>query len=161
MAITPLDIQKKEFRKAFRGYDEEDVDEFIDLVVREYEKIYKENIELKETLASKDSNIGQYQDLEDTLKKTLVIAQKTSEDIKENAAKEAELILIQARTQADKTLAEAHEQAKAIIKNHEDIQKQALEFKTRLRAMLRSQLDTLSDGGDVAREQVATGLQGE
>lgn len=146
MSLTPLDIHNKVFRKSFRGYDEVEVDEFMDVVVKEYETVYKENIELKEALAAKDTNIGQYQDLEDTLKKTLVIAQKTSEDLKVNATKEAEIIINEAKAKAEKIIAEAETKAKSVLKDYEDVQKQALEFKTKIKALLLSQLDVLDSG---------------
>lgn len=158
MSLTPLDLHNKEFRKSFRGYDEVEVDEFLDMVVKEYEKIYKENIELKEALAAKDSDIGQYQDLEDTLKKTLVIAQKTSEDLKANAVKEAELIINEARAKSEKIVADAEAKAKAILKEYEDVQKQAMEFKTRIKALLRSQLEML-DGEKIEESLIAAGKQ--
>lgn len=58
MSLSPLDIHNKVFGKAFRGYDEEEVNEFLVVVGKEYEKVYKENLELKEQLSKKDSNTG-------------------------------------------------------------------------------------------------------
>ncbi len=140
MALTPLDIHNKEFRKAFRGYDEEEVDEFLDHIVHEYETVYKENVNLKETLAAKESNIGQYKDLEDTLKKTLVIAQQTAEELKQNAAREAETILHEARLKAEQTVAAAAEKGRSILQEYEEVQKQAQVFRVKFRSFLQSQL---------------------
>ncbi|HWI54708.1 MAG TPA: DivIVA domain-containing protein [Desulfobacteria bacterium] len=158
--MTPLDIHNKEFRKAFRGYEEQEVDEFLDLVVREYERLYKENIDLKEALAAKDSNIGQYKDLEDTLKKTLVVAQKTADDMKDNAVREAEVIVGEARLKAEKIILEAGEKARTALLDYENIRKQSLEFKVRFRTLLRSQLELVEESVDestLAEEEAAAG----
>lgn len=144
MSLTPLEIHKKEFKKAFRGYEEEEVDEFLDTVVKDYEKIYKENIELKEALAAKDSNIGQYRDLEDTLKKTLVIAQKTADDMKEGAAREVEVLIKEARLKAEQIIMAAEEKASTIMKDYENTRKQFQEFKVNFRVLLMSQLELIS-----------------
>jgi len=159
LTLTPLDIHNKEFRKSFRGYDEEEVDEFLDQVQKDYEKLFKENVELKEALAAKDSNIGQYKDLEETLKKTLVIAQQTADDMKQGAAREAEVTIREAKLQAEQIIAAAEEKVKFSLKEYEDIQKQAQFFKVKMRAFLRSQLELI--GEDVAGESTAvTGSTG-
>lgn len=145
MALTPLDIHNKEFRKAFRGYDEEEVDEFLDQIVKDYETIYKENLNLKDLLAAKDSNIGQYRDLEDTLKKTLVVAQQTAEDMKNNATREVEVILQEARLKAEQLVAAAEEKARGILQEYEGIQKQTQLIRVKLRSFLKSQLALVED----------------
>jgi len=149
LALTPLEMRNKEFRKSFRGYDEEEVDEFLDQVIKDYESVYKESIELKEALAAKDSNIDQYRDLEDTLKKTLVIAQQTADDMKQGAAREAVVIVEEARLKAEQIVAAAEERARAILREYEDIRKQAQVFKTKLRSFLRSQLDLVQEEDDI------------
>ncbi len=145
MTLTPLDIHNKEFRKSFRGYDEEEVDEFLDQITKEYEKLFKENIELKEALAAKESNIGQYKDLEETLKKTLVIAQQTADEMKQGAAREAELIIKEAELKAEQIAAAAEEKARSFLREYEDIQKRTREFRIKLRSFLQSQLALLNE----------------
>ena len=115
MVLSPLDIHNKDFKKVFRGYAEEEVDDFLDKIVKDYESLYKENIELKEIVEKKDGNIGRYKDLEDTLKDTLVIAQQTAQDIKTNSQKEAELILQKATNEAELKLKQAKSEAEALF----------------------------------------------
>lgn len=100
MKLTPLDIQHKEFRRALRGYNEEDVDSFLDEVVKEFERIFNENIELKERIEKAEEKLKQYEGLEQTLQKTLLTAQQAAEDIQNNAKKEAELIIKEAEVKA-------------------------------------------------------------
>jgi len=153
LVFTPLDIHNKEFRKAFRGYDEEEVDGFLDQLVKDYEKLYKENLDLRETLAAKDSNIGQYKDLEDTLKKTLVVAQQTADDLKSGAVRESEIIIKEAQLKAEQIIALAEEKAKSHLREYQDIQKETQKFKAKLRAFLLSQLDLINDEESVINEQ--------
>lgn len=143
--LTPLDIRNKEFHKAFRGYTEEEVDEFLDLVVKNYEALFKENVELKETLAAKDSNIGQYRDLEETIKKTLVIAQQTAEDIKAGALRESVVITQEAQLQAEKIIAVAEEKVRKILSDYQDVRKETLKAKANLRSILLSHLEILGE----------------
>lgn len=153
MTLTPLEIHNKEFRKTFRGYDEEEVDEFLDQMVKDYEKLYKENLELREALAAKDSNIDQYRDLEDTLKKTLVVAQQTADDLKLAAVRESEVIIKEAQLKGEQIVAVAEEKAKALLREYEEIQKEAQKFKVKFRSLLLSQLDMISDEETMGSEQ--------
>lgn len=115
MVFTPLDIHNKEFRRVFRGYSEEEVDDFLDKIGKEYENLYKENLELKDHLDRKEDNIVKYKDLEETLKNTLVVAQQTAQDIKTNSQKEAELILERAKNQSEAMCAEAQREAERLV----------------------------------------------
>ncbi|WDU84100.1 DivIVA domain-containing protein [Caloramator sp. Dgby_cultured_2] len=87
MTITPNDIANKEFKKVFRGYDADEVDEFLDQIVEEYEKIYKENLNLKEKISTLNEKIEHYANIESTLQNTLVLAQSAAEQAKENSKK--------------------------------------------------------------------------
>ena len=91
--LTPLDIHNKEFRRSFRGYDEREVDEFLDRVIKDYEQLYRDNIELKENMERLSSKLEHYQHMEGTLHNTLLVAQETAEEVKLNAKKEMELML--------------------------------------------------------------------
>ena len=73
--LTPLDIEKKKFSKKINGYSVEEVDDFLDELTVEYERLYKENAEYKEQLEQGQSDIAQYKNVEKTLRDTLVMAQ--------------------------------------------------------------------------------------
>ena len=75
--ITPLDIENKKFSKQMvNGYNVDEVDEFLDEITADYEKLYKENKELKDNTEELHNDVGQYKTIESTLQNTLVIAQK-------------------------------------------------------------------------------------
>lgn len=118
MRISPLEIQQKQFKMKFRGFDVEEVFGFLDIVREEMEDLLRENANLKENIQRAESQIRENREMETTLRETLMTAQQMVEDYKTNARKEAELILKEAESKADSLIKDAHEK---VIKIHEDI----------------------------------------
>ena len=143
--LTPLDIHNKEFKHGFRGYNEEEVDEFLDRVIKDYETLYRENIELKETIERLNSKLEHYQHMENTLHSTLVIAQETAEEVKLNAKKETELMIKEAEISAQKLVEEAMGKVRRMTGEYEELQKQSQIFRTRLRTLLQAQMEMLNN----------------
>ncbi|SHK39140.1 DivIVA domain-containing protein [Paramaledivibacter caminithermalis] len=143
--ITPLDIQNKEFTKALRGYKESEVDEFLDDVIDSYEKVYNENIEMKEKIRLLEEQIEKYNSLEKTLKDTLVVAQSTAEEVAMNANKKAELIIKEAEEKGRKIIDEARNEVTNIKREYEDAKKEFQIFKTRFKTLLEAQLDLINN----------------
>lgn len=85
MALTPMEIHNKEFPRSFRGYNEDEVDRFLDEVVEEFERLYKENLEIRDRISMLHEQITHYKTMENTLKETLITAQKTADEVVENA----------------------------------------------------------------------------
>ncbi|MCQ1528085.1 DivIVA domain-containing protein [Lutispora saccharofermentans] len=141
--MTPMDIRNKEFKKGFRGYSEEEVDIFIDKVVNDYEKLYRENSELKDKLNSINERLESYSEIEKTLQNTLIIAQKTSEDIIANARKEAEIIIRESDENKRKIIDDANQNVIKVNKEYEEMRKQLQIFKTRYKTFLESELNNL------------------
>jgi len=141
--LTPLDIHNKEFKRVLRGYDEAEVDEFLDEVVGDYETIYRELSVLRDKVLGYEERIEQFQHMEESLKKTLLVAQETSEKLKVNAHRESELIIREAEAKASKVLDEALAKAQQIVNDHDDVRKSASIFRTRLKSLLMFQLEVL------------------
>jgi len=141
--LTPLDIHNKEFKRSFRGYNEEEVDDFLDKVIRDYEKLFRDNIELKETTERLNSKLEHYQHLENTLHNTLVIAQETAEEVKLSAKKETELMIKEAEIRAQKLVEEAITKVRKLTAEYEELQKQIQIYRTRMRTLLQAQLQML------------------
>ena len=118
MRISPLEIQQKQFKMKFRGFDVEEVFGFLEIVREEMEDLLRENSNLKENIQRAESQIKEYRDMETTLRETLMTAQQMVEDYKTNARKEAELLVREAESKADSMIKGAHEK---VIKIHEDI----------------------------------------
>ncbi len=143
--ITPMDIRNKEFKKAFKGYKEDEVDEFLDKVIADYERIYRENGELKDRIAIDNDRIESYNSMEKSLQSTLLIAQTTAEDIVANARKKAEMIIKEAEEQGRKIIDEANSSVIKVNKDFEELKKEVQVFKTRFKTLLESELEALNE----------------
>jgi cell division initiation protein len=119
MRITPLDIQQKTFpTQMLRGFEQEEVYSFLELVREEMEELLRENASLKEQLSRADSQLQEFNNMNSTLRDTLVTTQQMVEEYKANSRKEADLIIREAESRADEIIKAAQERA---VKIHEDI----------------------------------------
>ncbi|MEJ8554991.1 DivIVA domain-containing protein [Tepidibacter sp. Z1-5] len=146
--ITPLDIENKEFRRALRGFKEEEVDEFLDEVKEDFEKLYKENIELKDKLSMITEQVNKYKNIEETLKNTLIVAQNTAEEVNTNAAKKAQLIIEEAEFKARKLIEEANDRVIDIRKDYEETRKSFKLFKGKFKGLLQNEIKIIDDTFD-------------
>ena len=145
MPLTPLDIHNKEFAKGFRGYDVDEVNEFLDQVIKDYENIIREKKELEERLNELTDRIGHYNNIEETLNKSIVVAQEAAEEVKRNAQKEAKLIIKEAEKNADRIVNESLSKARKIALEIEELKKQSKVFRTRFKMLIEAQLDMLNN----------------
>lgn len=144
--ITPLDIENKRFGKQMvNGYSVNEVDDFLDELTLEYSKLYKENAELKERREELDNDVGKYKNIETTLQNTLVIAQKTADEITLVAKQQAEQILKDAEIEAKGSLEGINSQIIMKEKELEDLKKQFEVYKAKMESLLISQLELLKD----------------
>ena len=143
MGITPLDIQNKEFERSFRGYDIEDVDDFLDQVSNDLEAMIRENLDLKEQVDQLVEKNKSYNKLEATMHSAIVVAQETADEVKQSAKREAELIRREAEREAKKILEDARYRSSRILNEQEDLFKQAQVFKMRFRSFMEAQLASL------------------
>jgi cell division initiation protein len=104
--LSALDIKKKEFEQKMRGYDVEEVRKFLDEVSKEFDLLVRDEISLEDELEETKKKLQHYLGLESTLEKTLLAAQQTAIKMEEQAKKESELILQEARLERDKMLRE-------------------------------------------------------
>lgn len=146
--LTPLDIHNQEFKRSFRGYNEVDVDKFLDQVIKDYEQLYRDNVELKESIERLNSKLEHYQHMENTLHNTLVIAQETAEEVKLNAKKETELIIKEAELKAQKMLEEAMVKVRRMAGEYEEFRKQGQVLRARMRTLLEAQMELLKTSDD-------------
>lgn len=145
LALTPLDIHNKEFKRVFRGYDEEEVNEFLDLVIKEFEILIRDKKELEEKTAETSEKLGHFNSIEESLSKTIIVAQETADEVKNNAKKEAQLIIKEAEKNADRIINEALAKSRKIAIEVEELKKQASIYRTRFRTLLEAQLEMLQD----------------
>lgn len=144
--ITPLDIENKRFGKQkIGGYNVNEVDDFLDELTLEYGKIYKENAELKSQREELDTDVGKYKNIENTLQNTLVMAQKTADEIIAVAKQQAEQIVKDAEYKAKTSVDELNLQMVTKEKEIEDLKKQFEVYKAKMESLLISQLELLKD----------------
>lgn len=143
--ITPLDIQNKDFKRAFRGYNAKSVDVFLDEIIEDYERIYKENIELKDKINMLSDQLRQYNTMEETLKSTLILAQTTADDLTSSARHKAETIIDNAELSGKKLIDQAHEDVRNIKNEYEYLKKEIFIFKTRYKSFIQAQLISIEE----------------
>ena len=143
--ITPLEIQKKEFKKSLAGYNPKAVDSFLDEVLEDYEIMYKENIELKDKVNMLADQIRQYNTLEETLKNTLIVAQTTADEVTGSARHKAENIIEDAELKGQKLRDSAREEGKNIKTEYDNLKKEIFIFKTRYQSFIEAQLLSLHE----------------
>ncbi|MBB6443763.1 DivIVA domain-containing protein [Bacillus benzoevorans] len=145
MALTPLDIHNKEFSKGFRGYDEDEVNEFLDQVIKDYELVLREKKELEDRLNEVNDRMGHFISIEETLNKSIIVAQEAAEEVKRNAHKEAKLIMKEAEKNADRIVNESLSKARKIALEIEELKKQSKVFRTRFKMLIEAQLELLDN----------------
>jgi cell division initiation protein len=143
--ITPLDIQNKVFSRVVRGYSPKAVNAFLNEIIEDYEQMYKENIEYKDRINLLSDQIRKYNTMEETLKNTLLIAQKTAEEVAINARGKADLIIGSAEDEGRKIVEKSKSDVQNIKEEYEQLKKEMQIFKTRYESFLQSQLITLGD----------------
>ncbi|HEY8488466.1 MAG TPA: DivIVA domain-containing protein [Thermaerobacter sp.] len=145
MALTPLDIHNKQFSRSFRGYNETQVDEFLEQVGREYDQVLRDNAALREQVEALTAKLEQYRRLEDTLNSTLVVAQETAEEVKASAQKQAELLINQARLEAEQIVQAARAKAEEMERRYQELLGSMKAARARMRAMLMAHLQLLDE----------------
>lgn len=144
MALSPLDIHNKEFSNKWRGYDEDEVNEFLEQVLKDYENVLEENKSLKAELTQTQAQISHFNSIEETLQKSILTAQEAAEDVRRNAMKESKLIVKEAEKNADRIVNEALSRAQQISVEIEDLKKQSKVFRNRFKMLIEAQLDLVS-----------------
>lgn len=147
MPLTPLDIHNKEFSRRLRGYDEDEVNEFLDQVIKDYEIVIRENKELHNQMMSIQERLDHFVHIEETLSKTIIVAQEAADEVKNNAKKEAQLIIKESEKNADRIINESLSKSRKIAMEVEELKKQASIYRTRFRTLVEAQLELLSQDG--------------
>jgi len=144
MKVTPLDIQQKRFHIVFRGFERTEVEAFLDVVREEMEGLVREVTELREFRDTYDERMRDYRDREDTLKSTMITTHKLAEDIRENARKEAQLMVKDAEIKYQQTLERAREERLRLESELIELRRQKHHFLQDMRKMLQMHQEMVS-----------------
>ena len=171
MPITSLEIKDKTFSTRFRGFDPEEVDEFLDIVVRDYEDLVRSNHDKDLHIKSLEDRLSYFDEMKDSLSQSVLIAQDTAERVKQAASERSNNIIHQAEQDAQRLLEEAKYKANEILRHAtdnakkvavetEELKNKSRVFHQRLKSTIESQLAIVesSDWEDILRP-TATYLQ--
>ena len=154
MALTALEIKDKRFYVKFRGYDAKEVEEFQDMVYRDYEKLVRENHELETKISALEERLNYFDEMKDSLSQSLLIAQDTAERVKHAANERSETIVRQAeqdahhlveeaKAKANEILRHATDNAKKVAVETEELKNKTRVFHQRLKSTIESQLSII------------------
>ena len=143
--ITPIEIQNKEFRRAFRGYSEDEVDDFLKIVTEDFEALYKENMDLQEKVTLYQEQVSRYKSIEETLNATLITAQSAAEDTCVAANKKAKIIVEEAQLQSKHIIDETNNRILELKKEYDNLVREFKVFRNRFKSLIKEELDTLDE----------------
>lgn len=154
MTVTPEDINNKSFDVKMRGFNQNEVKDYLNEVAQTMQQLTDKNRELSEMVKANEEKLKYFTDLKDSLNKSILVAQEAADKVKNNAKKEAEIMVREAQKQATDIVSEANEKANSVIEEctnstrkltseTNDLKKQTRIFRQRLQVMLESQLEVV------------------
>ena len=155
MAITSLEIKDKAFAHKFRGYDIDEVDEFLDIIVQDYEDLVRINHEQESNIKNLEERLTYFDEMKDSLSQSVLIAQDTAERVKQAASDRSENIvhkaeqaaqhlLDEAKYKANEILRQATDNAKKVAIETEELKNKTRVFHQRLKSTIESQLSIVN-----------------
>lgn len=145
MAITPNDIHNKDFSTKFKCFDPEEVNDFLEEVKKELETLIRDNKDLEKRVKFNEEKVEYFNSIQETLNKSILVAQEAADRLRENARKDAEIIVFEAGKAAQAMLREAAEKATDINRETDLIKKETRIFRQRLQILTQTQLDMIKN----------------
>lgn len=170
MAIKPIDVRRKEFKNSMRGYNADQVDDFLDTVADEYERSYSENLRMREEISSLRERLEQFEKLESSIQSALVHAESAANDLRDSAASEAENLRSNANREAELTVKEARERSQQMLaessskveraqESYEALKKAKQDFAADFRHLLRSYIAVMDNVDLVSAQEIEASLR--
>lgn len=148
--LTPNDIENRVFKKAkMKGYDIDDVEDFLEEMLGDYEYLYKQNAELKDKVDAMQESVAYYKSVEEGINKTIENAQSTADNMKEVAKREADTIRQEAEAESKNRLENIKQEIRRAEELLEDKKKQMQIYRIRVSSMLEAQLKILNEDEDL------------
>lgn len=140
MRISPIDIQQKQFKSRPFGYEKAGVDQFLEMLAEELERLIAKNQDLQESLDRVNATLGEMREREETLKETLVTTQRITEDLKATARREVDVMMAEAEIKAERLMHNAEERRVQLIEEIQEIKRQKIDFEVSLRGLLEKHI---------------------
>jgi cell division initiation protein len=138
MKITPLDVEQKQFRIRFRGFDVREVDSFLEQLAHQFTALISDNEDQKKEIQRLVGEIREYRDREDAFKEAMINSQKALDDMRSNAEKEAELIIAEAEMKAEKILSTTHNRLTQLHEDISELKRQRMQLEVELGTILEA-----------------------
>lgn len=146
MKITPIDIMHKSFTKKMMGFDAEEVSDFLQQIAAQMETLLHERNALKEALREKDLNLMEYKERDQVLKTTIATANQMAERFRQDAEREAKLIITDAQQKAEMITRDSRDSLKKMYQEVTDLKRMRMQFEANLKAMAQAHLSLLEQG---------------
>jgi cell division initiation protein len=170
MAIRPIDVRRKEFKSGFRGYEPNQVDDFLDAVADEFERNYTENQRMREEISSLRDRLQQFEDLEGSIRAALVHAEQASNDlrraatqeaegIKQNAQREADFTIREAQSRSHQMLADSSARIERVHDSYDALQEAKRSFANDFRHLLKTYTDMMENMEVASARQIEASLR--
>jgi len=143
--LTPNDIQNRKFSTSAVGYKKGEVDEFMGLVLSEFETLYKQNITLNDKISMLTDAVKQYKTMEAALQNTIVTAQNVSEELKRTAQLNAEAVTKDAEQTAEQIINKANDEVTRIKAKYDSLKQEFDIYKTKIKTVVEAQLRTIDE----------------
>ena len=140
MRISPIDIQQKQFKSRPFGYEKSGVDQFLEMLAEELERLIGKNQNLQESLDRVNATLGEMREREETLKETLVTTQKITQDLKSAARREVDVLMAEAEIKAERLIHNAEERRGQLVDEIQEIKRQKIDFEVSLRGLLEKHI---------------------
>ena len=152
MALTPLDIQQQRFRVSFRGYDTKEVEAFLEQAANAFEDLQRETLRLADETKKLQSDIEEYQRREGTFKRALLHSQKVLDQMQENARRQAEVIVAEAETKAEKLLHQAQNRLAQLQESIAGLKRQRVQVEAEITFVIENHRRLLEADRESTRE---------
>ncbi len=170
MPIRPIDVRRKEFKNSFRGYDANQVDDFLDAVADEFERSYTENSRMREEISSLRERLQQFEELEGSIRAALVHAEQAAndlrrtatqeaEDVRLSANREAEFTIREAKTRSHQMLADTSARVERIQQSYEAMQEAKRNFMNDFRHLLKSYMEVMDKVEVASAKEIEASLR--
>jgi cell division initiation protein len=142
--VTPLDMRQAKFGTGLRGFDRAEVGAFLAEAAEGYEQALRDNDRLRQEVARLESALTQYRDLEGSLKSTLLTAQKTADDVRENAAQEAGRIVREAEGRAELLMQKTQARVEDVQRDIDTLRMKRREAESNLESLIAAIRNTIT-----------------
>jgi cell division initiation protein len=160
MPVKPIDVRRKEFKNGFRGYDANQVDDFLDEVADDFERVFAEAGRMREEIQVLKGRLEQFEELESSIRAALVHAEKAAEDLRRSAAREAEMTVREAREHAHRILADSSGRVERVQGSYEAMRKAKQDFANDFRHLLKSYLSVMDQADTASAREIEASLRG-